>query len=445
MDQLPSHSHWARFKRLTRPLFSGDLSYGLLMVGAVVTALVLANSPWANEFHAFWEYTLEVRVAGANLELTFHELVNDGLMAIFFFVIGLEIKRELIAGELSNLRKAALPIICALGGLLFPALIFLGLNQGADTAAGWGIPIATDIVFALVLLTIIGNKKVPFALKIFLTALAVVDDLCAVLIIAFFYTDQIVFGSLLWAFVSFFVLVIANRIGVRNPFFYGLVGVLGIWTGFFLSGVHATIAGVITAAAIPARAGMDEEQFAHNIENLIKTFRERRATDSDFIKKEKLELVRIIQKAVRKIVPPLQSVEKALQPFVNFVVLPLFALANTGLTLEAENLDRLLEPLSLGIILGLVVGKFAGISLLARLSVALGIARLPERVTWPQIYGAAAFAGIGFTMSIFIGNLAFENADYLQQAKLAILVAFVLAVLLGTLIFRVFVRAERPR
>ncbi len=442
MTESLTSTHWARFKRLTKSLFSGDLSSGMLMLISVVVALVLANSPWDEAYHAFWKIPIELQVADATLNLTFHEVVNDGLMAIFFFVIGLEIKRELIAGELSNIRKASLPVLCAIGGLLFPALIYLALNYGMETAPGWGIPMATDIVFALVLLTFIGSKRVPFALTIFITALAVVDDLCAVLIIAFFYTDQIVLQSLLWAFVSFFVLVIANRIGVRNPYFYGFVGVLGIWTGFFLSGVHATLAGVITAAAIPARAQMGERQFAKLIRNLGYTFENRRSTDSDFIEDGQLELAYMIQKAMRKTVPPIQSVEKVLQPFVNYVTLPLFALANTGLTLEAENFNQLLQPLSLGIILGLVLGKFVGISALARGAVALKIARLPSGVSWPQLYGAAAFAGIGFTMSIFIGNLAFESEEYLQQARLAILVAFVFAVALGALIFRVFVRPK---
>ncbi|MEQ5789433.1 Na+/H+ antiporter NhaA [Muricauda sp. NFXS6] len=442
MTRLQPRTYWGKFKDKIRSLFSGDLSSGVLMVLAVIAALVIANAGWASEYHEFWEQQLNIQLNNTNLEITFHEIVNDGLMAIFFFMIGLEIKRELIAGELSKPRKALLPILCAIGGLIFPALIYFSLNFGKDTMPGWGIPMATDIVFALVLLTLVGNKKVPSSLKIFITALAVIDDLCAVLIIAFFYTDQIVFDSLLWGFISFFVLLIANRIGLRNPLFYGVVGLLGIWTGFFLSGVHATIAGVITAAAIPAKVGMNEKQFTNNIRNLIDTFDNTRSLDTVFIQKEQLELVHIIQKAIRKTVPPLQTIEKVLQPFVNFVVLPLFAFANTGLVIKAENMGQLWQPLSLGIILGLVVGKFLGISLIARLAVAAKIAKLPQKVKWPQLYGAAAFAGIGFTMSIFIGGLAFDNEAYVYQSKLAILLAFVLAVLLGSVIFRFFVKSE---
>ncbi|MER3375027.1 MAG: Na+/H+ antiporter NhaA [Allomuricauda sp.] len=441
MTTLQHRTHWEKFKGKIRSLFSGDLSSGVLMVLAVIMALILANTGWATQYHQFWEQPLNIQLGNTNLEITFHEIVNDGLMAIFFFMIGLEIKRELIAGELAKPRKALLPILCALGGLIFPAFIYISLNFGKETMQGWGIPMATDIVFALVLLTLVGNKKVPPSLKIFVTALAVIDDLCAVLIIAFFYTDQIVFESLSWAFISFFVLLAANRVGLRNPFFYGTVGLLGIWTGFFLSGVHATIAGVITAAAIPAKVGMNEKQFTNNIRNLIDTFDNTRSLDTVFIQKEQLELVHIIQKAIRKTVPPLQTIEKALQPFVNFIILPLFAFANTGLIVKAENMGQLWQPLSLGIILGLVVGKFLGISLIARLAVVTKIAKLPHKVKWPQLYGAAAFAGIGFTMSIFIGDLAFENDEYVYQSKLAILLAFVLAILLGSVIFRFFVKS----
>lgn len=443
MVEIKHKTHWERFKGAVAPIFSGDFASGILMVGAVIVALILANTGWAEQFHEFWEYRLTLRLNETELSLSLHEFVNDGLMAIFFFVIGLEIKKEIIAGELSNLKKAMLPIVCAIGGIVFPAMIYIAINWGDDTITGWGVPMATDIVFALVLLTLVGTKKAPIVLKLFITALAVVDDIFAVLVIAFVYTDYIALESLMWAFLSFFVLLGANRIGIKNPFFYGAVGLLGIWTGFFLSGVHATIAGVITAAAIPARVDLGEKQFIKNIRNLIDTFENTRSTESVFMKKDQLELVRIIQKVIQKTVPPLQQIEKVLEPFVNFLILPIFALANTGLTLEAENVAHLIEPLSLGIILGLVLGKFLGISVTAKLATKLKIAKLPEKLQWPQLYGAAAFAGIGFTMSIFIGELAFESEEYVHQAKLAILVAFVLAVLLGTVIFRFFVSKER--
>ncbi|MEP2057453.1 MAG: Na+/H+ antiporter NhaA [Maribacter litoralis] len=443
MDKIEHKTHWERFKGVITALFSDDLASGIMMVSAVVIALILANSGWATEFHEFWEYSINLSVNDAELSITLHQFVNDGLMAIFFFAIGLEIKREIIAGELSSLRTALMPIICALGGLIFPVLVFMLINNGQDTFAGWGIPMATDIVFALILLTLVGNKKVPIALKIFVTALAVVDDICAVLVIAFFYTDHIVYESLLWAFLSFFVLIGANGLGVKNPLFYGVIGILGIWTGFFLSGVHATIAGVITAIAIPARVDLEERTFVKNVRNLIDSFDTIRTTETVFMKNDKLELVHILRKAIRKTVPPLQTIERILQPFVNFFVLPLFALANTGLTIETENLGKLLEPLSVGVVLGLVLGKFLGISIVARLAAALKIAKLPEKVQWPQFYGAAAFAGIGFTMSIFIAELAFANEAFVHQAKLAILLAFILAALLGMFIFRFFVKTNQ--
>jgi NhaA family Na+:H+ antiporter len=237
-------------------------------------------------------------------------------------------------------------------------------------------------------------------------------------------------------------LIGAGWIGIKTPLFYGAIGILGIWIGFFLSGVHATIAGVITAIAIPAKVDLSEKQFVKNIRNLIDTFENNRNTDTVFMEENQLELVRIIQKAIRKAISPLQAIEKVLHPFVNFIILPLFALANTGLTIEAENFGLLLQPLSLGIIFGLVLGKFLGISLTIKLASVLKIAKLPKDVQWPQLYGAAAFAGIGFTMSIFIAELAFENQEYIQQAKFAILLAFVLAVVLGIAIFRFFVKSK---
>ena len=443
MNKIEHKTHWERFKGVVTALFSNDLASGIMMVSAVVVALILANSPLATEFHEFWEYRLDLSLNDSELSLTIHQLVNDGLMAIFFFAIGLEIKRELIAGELSSIRTAMMPILCALGGLVFPVLIFITINNDLETISGWGIPMATDIVFALILLTLIGSKKVPISLKIFVTALAVVDDICAVLVIAFFYTDHIVYESLLWALSSFFILLVANGLGVKNPLFYGAVGLLGIWTGFFLSGVHATIAGVITAIAIPARVDFKEREFVQNIKNLVTTFDNIHTTETVFMKQDKLNLVHHIRKAIRKTVPPLQTIERVLQPFVNFIVLPLFALANTGLTIETENVGKLWHPLSMGIILGLVLGKFLGISIVAHLAKALKIAKLPENVNWPQFYGAAAFAGIGFTMSIFIAELAFDNQAFIHQSKLAILLAFVLAVLLGVFIFRFFVKAEQ--
>lgn len=442
MVEIRHKTLWERFKGIITPFFSGNLVSGVLIVVAVITALVFANTDLAPQFHEFWEYRLNIQLNEAKLSLTLHEFVNDGLMAIFFFVIGLEIKREIIAGELSNFKKAMLPIIGAVGGIVFPALIYFAINWGTATMSGWGIPIATDIVFALVLLNLVGNKKVPLPLKIFITALAVVDDIFAVLVIAFFYTDQIVFEGLLWAFLSFFVLIGASWIGIKTPFFYGIIGLLGIWVGFFLSGVHATIAGVITAIAIPARVDLSEQQFVKNIRNLIDTFENNRNTETVFMEEDQLELVHIIQKDIRKTVPPLQSIEKVLHPFVNFVVLPLFALANTGLTIKTESFGLLLQPLSLGIIFGLVLGKFLGISLTTKLASVLKIAKLPKGVNWPQLYGAAAFAGIGFTMSIFIGELAFENEEYVHQAKFAILLAFILAVVLGIAIFRFFVKSK---
>ena len=443
MVEIKYKTLWERFKGVITPFFSGNLVSGVLMVAAAITALVFANTDLAPQFHEFWEYCLHIQLNEAELSLTLHEFVNDGLMAIFFFSIGLEIKREIIAGELSNFKKAMLPIIGAVGGIVFPALIYFVINWGTATTSGWGIPIATDIVFALVLLNLMGNKKAPLTLKIFITALAVVDDIFAVLVIAFFYTDQIVFEGLLWAFLFFFVLIGASWIGIKTPLFYGIIGILGIWIGFFLSGVHATIAGVITAIAIPAKVDLSEQQFVKNIRNLIDTFEDNRNTVTVFMEENQLELVRIIQKAIRKTVPPLQAIEKVLHPFVNFIILPLFVLANTGLTIKAESFGLLLQPLSLGIIFGLVLGKFLGISLTTKLASVFKIAKLPKDVQWPQLYGAAAFAGIGFTMSIFIGELAFENQEYVYQAKFAILMAFILAVVLGLIIFRFFVKSKR--
>lgn len=428
---------WTRFKQQIARIFKNDTSKGVILVLAVIMALIWANSTLSESYFHLWEQKLKIKFGSFTFDQSFHHLVNDGLMAIFFFLVGLEIKREIMVGALSTIRKAALPVACAIGGMVLPALIYIWINPTGEASAGWGIPMATDIAFALVLINVLG-KKVPAALKIFLAALAIADDLGAVLIIAFFYTDEIIINSLIIAFSTFGGLLIANRIGIRNPWFYGLVGILGIWLNFLQSGVHATLAGVLLATAIPTKVLLKEKRYPPKLKKLSKEFDVAPSTGDQMISTSQLEIIGKVRKANYSITPPLQRIEHMLSPFVDYLILPLFALANAGIVISSNWFELATSTVSLGIIAGLVLGKVFGILGMAHLLIRLKISQLPEKVRWPHLIGAACFAGIGFTMSLFIADLAFKTAEMQTQAKIGILLASVIAGLLGLLIFRFF-------
>ena len=323
-------------------------------------------------------------------------------MAVFFFTVGLEIKREVLAGELSSVKKASLPIMAAIGGMIFPAIIYVLINyHNPEYLNGWGIPMATDIAFALGIISLLG-KKVPVSLKIFLTALAIADDLGAVLVIAIFYTDTININELITAGIFLGVLVVANRLGVRRAVFYAVVGLLGVWVAFIQSGVHATIAGVLIALTIPVRTKITEVTYIDRLTDLLEKFKKAKPNDVSLLTQKQAHLVSDIEKISRQATTPLQKLEHALHPITAYIILPVFALANAGIHIEGSFLTLMLHPIAMGIMLGLVLGKAIGITVFTRLVVGSGFAELPEGTKWRHIYGVAFLAGIGFTMSIFI-------------------------------------------
>ncbi len=414
--------------------FINEEAYGgVLLIIATIVALIWANSSFYDAYHYIW-HELQVGFAWGDLNMigSLHHWINDGLMALFFFVIGLEIKREIMGGELSSIKKASMPIAAAVGGMLIPALfyVFVTLNY-PNFMEGWGIPMATDIAFALGLLAMLGSR-VPLNLKIFLTALAIADDLGAVMVIAVFYTESIDYSELLYAAFFLGVLVIANIAGVRRTVFYGLVGFIGVWIAFIFSGVHATIAGVLIALTIPAKTKISENEYVNKLSTYLNKFKkEQPDQNSSLLTKKQVHLISEIEELNDDAHTPLQKLEHALHPVTAFFILPVFALSNAGVHIEGSIIEMLLHPISLGIIAGLVIGKFIGIVFFSKLMVKLKIAVLPEGVTWQHIYGVAFLAGIGFTMSMFISDLAFKDEEYKQIAKVGIMAASLLSAIIG--------------
>jgi len=426
--------------RLLRPFdhFMHHQSTGgvLLFVGAVA-AMALANSPWREVYHHFWEMPLGIDIAGLRLERTLHHWINDGLMALFFFVVGLELKREVVGGELSDPRKALLPVAAGFGGMIAPALLFLLFNApGSDTSSGWGVPMATDIAFALGIMALLGSK-VPTALKVFLTTVAIADDLGSVLVIAFFYTSDIGWSYLAIGGGALAVMMIANLMGVRSALFYGVVGVGLLWTAFLLSGIHATIAGVLAALTIPARTRLNEAQFLLRLRTLSDRFSRQDPNGLPTLTEEQLQTINAIKHSAAHAETPLQRLEQGLHPLVAFVILPLFAFANAGVELPAELTPAFQGTVFLGVLLGLVVGKPVGILFVSWLLLRTRAARLGAGIRWGHLVGMSVLAGVGFTMSLFVNELAFTDPAHVQQAKLAILLASLIAGTGGYLWLRV--------
>jgi NhaA family Na+:H+ antiporter len=356
-------------------------------------------------------------------------------MAVFFLVVGLEIKREVLVGELSSPRRAALPIAAALGGAVVPAAIYVALNAGTGGISGWGIPMATDIAFALGVLALLG-ERVPIGLKVFLTALAIVDDIVAVTVIALFYTSDISWAALAVGAAFLVALVGANLAGVGKPLVYGVLGI-GLWLAFLKSGVHATIAGVLLATTVPASSFIDPGEFLKRSRGLLDRFERASERGDDVLSNEERQAVlHALNDATEKLEPPLQEMEHALHPWVVFLIMPLFALANAGVALDGGIVGSLTSSVALGIVAGLVLGKQLGVTLLAWLAVRTGVSELPEGVSWRHVYGAGWLAGIGFTMSLFISDLAFASGSLLDTAKLGILAASVVAGVVGWAILR---------
>ena len=414
-----------------------NASSGVLLMAAAAIALLWANSPIASSYEQLWATKITIDVGGMTLSESVLHWVNDGLMAIFFLVVGLEIKREVLVGELTSVRRATLPIAAAVGGAIIPALIFVAVaSAGAGIAArGWGVPMATDIAFALGVLALLGNRA-PIGLRIFVTAFAIVDDLLAVLVIALFYTSNLSLPALTIAAAILAALVVANRLGVRRPIVYGVLGV-GLWLAVFESGIHATVAGVLLALTIPATTRLDSDRYVTEARRRIDEFEGRTVDGEDASTQEHHAALWELETATEHAQAPMLRIEHALHPWVAFFVLPLFALANAGVRLDIDVAATIREPVAIGVFLGLVVGKQLGITLAAVTVVRLGIASLPTGVGWRHVYGAAWLGGIGFTMSLFIGTLAYgDGSPELALAKISILAASIVAGIGGFAILR---------
>ncbi|HST59200.1 MAG TPA: Na+/H+ antiporter NhaA [Longimicrobium sp.] len=413
-----------------------ESSGGIVLIAATIAAIAWANSPWGGAYEHLWETPLTIGGEGWGLTYPLHYWINDGLMAVFFFLVGLEIKREFLVGELASLKRAALPIAAALGGMIVPAILYALLNVGGPGEAGWGIPMATDIAFALGVLALLG-PRIPLSLKVFLAALAIVDDLGAVLVIAVFYTDAIHWGALGFGFLLLAGLVVANRMQARTPLIYLLVGLV-VWVAFLKSGVHATVAGVLLAMTIPARTRIDTAEFLLRGRRILDYFDAAGEEGKGVLtNKAQQAAIQEMENACEAAQAPLQRIEHELHHWVAFGIIPLFALANAGVHLGGNLGAAFGERVTLGIILGLVIGKPIGITLFAWLAVKSGLAALPGTVTWRAIRGVSLLGGIGFTMSLFIAGLAFPGAPQLNaDAKIGIFVASLVAGIAGFVMLR---------
>lgn len=383
---------------ISKQFFKHEASSGIILMLCAVAAMLMANTSFSANYDHILHQNITVGFGSFSLSMSLLHWINDGLMVLFFFVVGMEIKREIIVGELKSINRTILPVGAAIGGALVPALIYLLFNYGRPSSAGWGIPMATDIAFALGILSLVGKKRAPKGIIVFLTALAIVDDLEAIIVIAIFYTDRISWAALLFGLFILGVLIAGNRLKVKSVFFYTFLGVI-LWVSLLKSGIHSTIAGVLLAMTIPA--GKDEESFGKSL---------------------------------------LYKLEHKLEPWVTFLIMPIFAIANSGVAIETGSIISLIStPLSLGIILGLFIGKQLGVFGTAYLLIKLKLASLPSNVTFRHIFAASILAGIGFTMSIFVASLAFKDQLLIANAKLDIMIASVLAAVIGIIMFKVFV------
>ncbi len=434
------------FEKIVTPFESflhSQTTTGIFLLVATLVALVLANSPYANAYEHFFHTEIGFSVGSWYVYHSFAHWINDALMAVFFFVVGLEIKRELLTGELSEIRLAILPILAALGGMVVPALIYLGFNFGTPSQAGWGIPMATDIAFAISVLVILG-KRVPSSLVTFLVALAIVDDLGAVVVIALFYTSDLNMLALGYSMLFFGAMILSNLFGIRNYLWYFTLG-FGMWFFMLDSGIHATIAGVLAALTIPSKPFKNPLSFTPEAKNLLHEFEHYPiATDMTLHERQKA-ILQNFKDSIDAVSSPAGILEHALHQPVSLIIIPLFALANAGIKIELSSFAQMLiTPVALGIIAGLVIGKSVGIFGFSYAAVRMGLAKLPEGSSFKQLFAVSFLGGIGFTMSIFITDLAFEgNELFITQAKAGILVASLIAGIGGFLLLKRFASQQR--
>jgi NhaA family Na+:H+ antiporter len=403
-----------------------EAASGIVLLVAAAIALAWANSPFQESYQHLWHTPLGLRVGPWSFERDLHFVINDGLMTVFFFVVGLEIRREMHGGELSELRRAALPLAAALGGMLAPALIYVALNHDLSSASGWGVPTATDIAFALGALALLGKRVAP-ALRVLLLALAIVDDIGAIVVIALFYSAGINMTGVLLALAGMVVISGMKKLGVRVPLAYVTPALL-VWTGAYIAGVHPTLAGVIVGLMTPVRAWFGPEGFLDQAAASVRELRDRDHTPTEH---EMMPHLDTLQTAQREAVSPVERLQHALHGWVAFGIMPLFALANAGVALGGASLEGEGQAVFLGVVFGLVVGKPLGILGVSWIAVRSGIAALPRGLGFLHVAVVGTVAGIGFTMAIFIAQLAFTSAELLATAKLAVLCASGIAALLG--------------
>jgi NhaA family Na+:H+ antiporter len=407
---------------------------GILLFGSMILALVLANSPLSERFLSIWQFKMGISTSGFELVKPLILWINDGLMAVFFFVIGLEIKRELMIGELNSFRKASFPLLAALGGMLVPVAIFFLVIQGNETRSAWGVPMATDIAFALAILRLLGNR-VPIGLKVFLTAFAIVDDLGAVMVIALFYSGTLKWVLLGSAFLLLALLFLLSNRGIYHKVIYFIFGIV-VWYLFLKAGIHPTIAGVLMAFTIPIRRQIGVDTYVQKLKTIVDNITRNEDGSTPLLTKAQIQEIDNLEDWTEDVQSPLQHLEHKLHNWVAYLIMPLFAMANSGVILGAGG--KLDFNLTSAIFIGLVAGKLLGITLLSWLGIKLGLAELPEGVSFRQIIGIAMLAGVGFTMSIFVANLAFFNQDpLLESAKVGILAGSATAGLAGYLFLRV--------
>jgi NhaA family Na+:H+ antiporter len=422
-----------------RFIYSETIGGALLLVCAIV-ALIWANSTWSQSYFALRDTPIALTVGTFSLALDLQHWINDGLMAVFFFVVALEIKRELIYGDLSDARKAALPVAAALGGMIFPAGSYFALNVGEESAAGWGVPMATDIAFAVAVLALLG-RRVPSSLRIFLLTFAITDDVGSILVIAIYYTAQFSLPAMGVA-VAILALMLAMRwLGFRSTLAYLLPAVL-FWVAMLKSGVHATIAGVILGAITPAKSPGCKSTFAETVRDMLPDVRD--SLDKEKSERDEVMLGRI-EELARRTESPLERLERMVHPWTSYLVLPLFALMNAGVALSAEFVRQAFtSAVTWGVMAGLLAGKVAGVTGLAWLAVRLGWAALPGGVAWRHIAGAGLIGGVGFTVSLFITGLAFTDKAFVEEAKFGVLVASFIAALGGYLFLLLVSRGSKP-
>lgn len=414
-----------------------EKSSGIILAIAVIIALILANSPIHEEYASLLEYHFGFIVNGKPfLNFSVEHWINDGLMSLFFFMVGLELKHEFIGGELKDIKKVTMPIVAAVFGMLVPALIYTTFNFGTDVYHGWGIPMATDIAFALAVLYLLGDR-IPLSAKVFLTTLAIVDDLGSVLVIALFYTSEISFLSLGVGLLFLLVMFIGNKMGIKNVWFYGIVGLGGVWVAFLMSGIHATISAVLAAMMIPADSQIAEPALAARLRKQLKRFEQTDGNNVVTLEPEQVKILSRMRTDSENAIPPSQRLEHGLQPFVAFVIIPVFALANASVSfLNMDGSILFSNHVALGVMFGLLVGKPLGIVLAVWLTEKLGLGKRSRNMTWQRIIGIGFLASIGFTMSMFITMLAFNDPTQHIQAKVGIFAASILGGVMGYAILK---------